>query len=103
MINAVVRSGFFQIRTMTKVKPFLLFYDFERVMHTFVSSRLDYYNSMYVGINQSTLSRLQIVQNAAARLLTGSQKRDHITPILSFLHWLPVRYRIDFKILLFIF
>ncbi len=72
-------------------------------MHAFVSSRLDYCNSLYVGINQSSLSRLQIVQNAAARLLTGSRKRDHITRILSSLHWLPVRYRIDFKILLFVF
>ncbi len=72
-------------------------------MHAFVSSRLDYCNSLYVGISQSTLSRLQIVQNATARLLTGSQKRDHITPILSSLHWLPVHYRIDFEILLFVF
>ncbi len=90
MINVVVRSGFFQTRTLTKVKPFLLFYDFERVMHAFVSSRLDYCNSMYVGINQSTLSRLQIVQNAAAILLTGSQKRDHITPILFYIGYQSV-------------
>ncbi len=77
--------------------------DFERKKHAFVSSRLDYCNSLYVGTSQSTLSRLQIVQNAAARLLTGSRKQDHITPILSSLHWLPVRYRIDLKILLFVF
>ncbi len=64
---------------------------------SFVSSRLDYYNSLYVGIHQSTLSRLQIVQNAAARLLTSSRKRDHITAILYVLHWLPVCYRIDLK------
>ncbi len=96
-INSVVRSGFFQLRTLAKIKPFLSFCDFERVMHAFVSSRLDYCNSLYVGISQSTLSRLQIVQNAAARLLTGSRKRDHITPILSSLHWLPVHYRIDIK------
>ncbi len=43
-----------------------------------------------------------MLQNAAARLLTGSRKQDHMTPILCTLHWLPVRYRIDYKILLFV-
>ena len=42
-------------------------------------------------------------QNVAARLLTGTKKREHITPVLASLHWLPVKYRIDFKILLFVF
>ena len=46
------------------------------------------------------LNRLQGVQNAAARLLTGTKKYDHITPILTELHWLPIKYRIEFKILL---
>lgn len=44
-----------------------------------------------------SISRIQMVQNTAARLLTGSRKRDHITPILHTLHWLPVRYRIYLK------
>ena len=77
--------------------------DLEKVIHAFISSRLDYCNSLYVGIGQSELNRLQLVQNAAARLLTETKKREHITPVLSSLHWLPVRYRIDFKILLFVF
>ena len=54
-------------------------------------------------IEQSGLRRLQLVQNAAARLLTGTKKRDHITPVLASLHWLPVNFRIDFKVLLFVF
>ena len=49
------------------------------------------------------MSRLQLVQNSAARLLTGTKKRDHITPVLISLHWLPVRFRVDFKILMFVF
>ncbi len=56
-----------------------------------------------MGIEQSALNRLQLVQNAAARLLTGTKKCEHITPVLSALHWLPVRFRIDLKILLFVF
>ncbi len=56
-----------------------------------------------VGISQSLVNRLQLVQNAAARLLTGRRKRYRITPILASLHWLPVRYRIDFKALVIFF
>uniref|UniRef100_A0A8C1LY92 Reverse transcriptase domain-containing protein n=1 Tax=Cyprinus carpio TaxID=7962 RepID=A0A8C1LY92_CYPCA len=102
-INLVVKSCFYQLRQLSKVKSFVSFTDFERVIHAFISSRLDYCNSLYVGIGEASLTRLQRVQNAAARLLTGTRKRDHITPILVSLHWLPVRFRIDFKILLLVF
>ena len=49
------------------------------------------------------LRKLQMVQNAAARVLTGTPWRAHITPILSQLHWLPVSYRITFKVLVLTF
>ena len=47
--------------------------------------------------------RLQLVQNAAARLLTNTNRREHITPVLNSLHWFSVPYRIDFKLLMFVF
>ena len=56
-----------------------------------------------MGISEASIARLQLVQNAAARLLTNTRKYDHITPILASLHWLPVRFRIHLKILLFAF
>uniref|UniRef100_A0A8C5I3C7 Reverse transcriptase domain-containing protein n=1 Tax=Gouania willdenowi TaxID=441366 RepID=A0A8C5I3C7_GOUWI len=102
-INGVLKSGFYHLRLLSKVKPFLSFNLFEQVVHAFISSRLDYCNALYSGISQKALYRLQLVQNAAARLLTGTKKREHITPILASLHWLPVKFRIDFKILLFVF
>ena len=102
-INSVVKASFFQLRLLTKIKPLLSFADFERVIHAFITTRLDYCNALYVGASQASLSRLQLVQNAAARLLTGTRTREHITPILASLHWLPVSFRIDFKILLFVF
>ena len=68
------------------------------LVNAFVSSRLDYCNSLLSGISESLLSKLQSVQNAAARLITRTRKFDHITPILRNLHWLPVRQRIDFKV-----
>lgn len=72
-------------------------------MHSFITSRLDYCNSLYIGVSQTCVSRLQLVQNAAARLLKRKRKRSHITPVLISLHWLPVKYRIEFKVLLFVF
>jgi len=102
-MNAVVKSCFYHLRLLAKVKLFLSFNSFEQAIHAFISSRLDYCNALYTGINQNALSRLQLVQNSAARLLTGTKKCTHTTPILASLHWLPVRFRIDFKILLFVF
>ncbi len=84
-------------------KPCLPRKEFESVIHVFITSRLDYCNSLYVGLDQSSLQCLQLVQNAAARLLTGTKKYEHITPVLASLHWLPVRFRIEFKILLIVF
>ena len=88
---------------LTKVKPFLSRNDLEMAIHAFISSRLDYCNSLYFGIKQSSLSRLQLVQNAAARLLTNTPRYSHITPVLLALHWLPVKFRIIFKLIMFVF
>ncbi len=50
-----------------------------------------------------TIRQLQLIQNAAARILTRTRKSEHITPVLRSLHWLPVTFRIDFKVLLLIY
>jgi len=63
----------------------------------FISSRLDYCNSLLAGATSGLLMKLQSVQNAAARFVTMSRKFDHIAPVLRDLHWLPVRRRITFK------
>jgi len=59
---------------------------------------LDYCNVLYCGIDEGLLSRLQSVQNAAARLVTGLERPEHVTPDLRQLHWLPVRLRVTFKL-----
>jgi len=51
---------------------------------------------------QSTLQPLQRVQNAAARLVSDTKPRDHISSVLAQLHWLPVNQRITYKLCLLI-
>lgn len=102
-ISSVVKNSFYQLRIISKIKHSLSYHNLEKVIHAFITSRLDYCNSLYIGLPQSLISRLQMVQNAAARLLTGSKKWDHITSVLASLHWLPVHQRIHFKILLMVF
>ena len=65
-----------------------------------VISRLDYCNSLYNGLPNVLLKKLQNIQNRAARLIKGLKTRDRITPTLIDLHWLPVKARIEFKICL---
>uniref|UniRef100_A0AAX7SWL5 Reverse transcriptase domain-containing protein n=1 Tax=Astatotilapia calliptera TaxID=8154 RepID=A0AAX7SWL5_ASTCA len=102
-VSAVVRSSFYQLRLISKARHYIPYKDLEKLIHAFVTSRLDYCNSLYCGLHSSLLHRLQTVQNAAARILTKTKKFAHITPVLADLHWLPVKYRIQFKILLFTF
>uniref|UniRef100_A0A669CP39 Reverse transcriptase domain-containing protein n=1 Tax=Oreochromis niloticus TaxID=8128 RepID=A0A669CP39_ORENI len=100
-VSSVVKSSFHQLRLISKAKSYIPYKDLEKLIHAFITTRLDYCNSLYMGLQLSLLQRLQLVQNAAARLLTGSRKYDSITPVLANLHWLPIKFRIDFKVLLF--
>ena len=53
--------------------------------------------------SHGNIRKVQSVQNAAARLLTGTRRGDHISPVLRHLHWLPVQRRVDFKLACFVF
>ena len=99
-IKQMSRTAFFHLRNIAKIRHILSLKDAETVIHAFVTSRLDYCNSLLSGCSKKSLKTLQLVQNAAARVLTGTKKRDHISPVLASLHWLPVKARIEFKILL---
>ena len=96
----VIKTAFFHLRNIAKVRPFINQNDAEKLIHAFISSRLDYCNSLFAGLPKKTTERLQLIQNSAARLLTKTKRREHISPVLASLHWLPVTFRIDFKVLL---
>ena len=73
-------------------------------MHSLVVSRLlDYANALLFGITDVLIGKLQRVQNYAARLVVRCDRRDHITPVLKKLHWLPVKQRVTYKIILLTF
>lgn len=72
----------------------------ENLIHGLVTSRLDYCDSLLYGLRNGLISKMQRVQNAAARLVNRSPRYCHITPLLTELHWLNVKRRINFKIIL---
>uniref|UniRef100_A0A8P4KSI9 Reverse transcriptase domain-containing protein n=1 Tax=Dicentrarchus labrax TaxID=13489 RepID=A0A8P4KSI9_DICLA len=99
-IKQTSRTAFFHLRNIRKIRHILSQTDAEKLIHAFVTSRLDYCNSLLSGYPNKSIKTLQLIQNAAARVLTGTRKRDHISPVLATLHWLPIKCRIEFKILL---
>ena len=101
-INHVCKSSFYALYRIGKLRTLLDNTCIEKLVHAFISSRLDYCNSILYGCPSYEIQKLQSVQNAAARLITHSKKYDHITPILKELHWLPVQERIIFKNLLLV-
>lgn len=96
-VAQVCRSCYCQLRQLRQVRCSLTSDAVKTLVHAFISSRLDYCNSLLTGVGDGVLRKLQSVQNAAARLITNTRKFDHITPVLRDLHWLPVRQRIVFK------
>ncbi len=99
-ISNVTKTAFFHLRNIAKLRNMLPVSDAEKLFHAFMTSRLDYCNALLGGCPASSINKLQVVQNAAARVLTRSRKYDHITPILQSLHWLPIKFHISYKILL---
>ena len=81
-----------------RISQFLPRDKLEMVLHAFVTSRINYCNGLLYGLPDCEIAKLQRGQKAAARLLMSCKQYDHITPILINLHWLPVRYRTNFKI-----
>jgi hypothetical protein len=98
-VTALVRSCNAQLRSIGQARKYLTTDATEKVLHAFLSSRLDNGNSLLYGLPDYQIQRLQRVQNTAARILTRTKKHKHISPIIKNLHWLPVAKRIVFKIL----
>ena len=92
-VSKVIKSANYHLRNIGKIRKFLNTDTTKSAIVSLVTSRLDYCN----GLTDELLCRLPKVQNNAARVVSGSKKYDHITPVLKDLHWLPIMKRIDFK------
>ena len=102
-ISAKCSSAAYYLRCISRIRKYLDTESTKTLIHAFVTSRLDYANSLLISANKSSIARLQVIQNRAARLIAKSQFKDHVTPMRKQLHWLPVDFRIQFKILLICF
>ena len=102
-VTAVSKSAFCSIRNIGSIRKHLTRDAAETIIHAFVTSRIDSSNSLLCGITNTQLSRLQGLQNIAARIITYTKKTDHITPVLADLHWLPIEPRLKYKICLIVY
>ena len=97
-VQNVCKSCFIQLRDFRNIRQFLTRDAAVLVANAFVSSRLDYCNSLFRSLSKFNLHRLQSIQNSAARIVTNSSKYTRITLVLRKLHWLPVQFRSEFKL-----
>ena len=97
-VSQVIKSTRVQVRDLYRIRPLLDLKTSVLLANALVSSRLDYRNSLFLSLTDFDLIRLQLVQNSLCRVITRSSKFSHITPQLKKLHWLPVRYRVQFNI-----
>ena len=97
-VQKVCKGCFCQLRDFRNIRQFLTQDAAVSVANAFVSSRLDYCNSLFRSLSKASLHRLQSIQNCAARIVTHSCRYTCITPVLRKLHWLPIQFRSEFKL-----
>ena len=97
-ISSLCRTTFLTLRRIESIRPFLSNSSTKKLAASVITSRLDYCNSPLAGVADEQIARIQKIQNNAARLVLKKSNRDHVTPLLKELHWLPVKYRIQYKL-----
>ncbi len=100
-ITKTARSCRFALYNIRKIRPFLLEHATQLLVQALFLSRLDYCNALLAGLPANSIKPLQLIQNAAARLIFNEPRRTHVTPLFINLHWLPIAARIKFKALMF--
>ena len=102
-INSNVAYCYKLLKNVSSIRSLITTSQTEMLVHSVISSRLDYCNSLFYSLTNSNLNKLQKVQNAAARVVLKLRKRDSIRLELINLHWLRIRERIMFKVIVFVF
>ncbi len=98
-VKAVTKSAYYHLKNIARIRCFVSSQDLEKLVHAFITSRVDYCNGLLTGLPRRPLDSCSSSRTLAARILTRNQKSEHITPVLRSLHWLPG----DFKVLLLVY
>ena len=96
--SSLCRTTCLALRKIASIRPFLSNSSTEKLVASMITSRLDYCNATFAGVADEQIARIQKIQNNAAPLILKKWKRHHVTPLLKELHWLPVEYRIQYKL-----
>ena len=102
-ISKLCGVAFYHLHNIKRIRKYLSRESTKMLVHAFITSRVDYCNSLSYGLPKYQLNKLQRVLNASARLICNAPRFCHISLLLRGLHWLPVTARIQFKILLITF
>ena len=97
-ISRLCRTTFLALRRIASIRPLLSNSSIEKLVASMITSRLDYCNATFAGVANEQIARIQKIQNKTARLILKKSKHDHVAPLLKELHWLPVKYRIQYKL-----
>jgi len=99
-VNNICKSSYYHIKALCHIRKLLSGDAARTTACAMVVGRLDYCNAVIYGSSSMNIDKLQRIQNTLARVVSKTHRRDHITPVLADLHWLPVRYRIEYKVAL---
>ena len=102
-VLSVCKSSVIHIRNLSRIKKCVDNSSLECLVHAFITTKLDYCNSLLCGAPSTLINKLQRIQNIVARIISGHGRYEHITPVLKSLHWLPVQQRIKFKTLVLVY
>ena len=102
-INHVVSIGYYHLRRLRQLRRHISKDVMKQLVFSLILCRIDYCNSILLGLSASSAAPLQRLQNTAARLVMGLRARDPVTSALAGLHWLPVHFWILYKLVLTIF
>ena len=96
------QSAWHHLFSISKIRPYLTKEQTQCIIHAYITSRLDQNNSLLSGVPKYLIYRLQKVQNAAAKVILGGDRKDRVTDLLKELHWLPLSQRHIFKTLVLV-
>ena len=97
-VGAKIKGAFYALKNIARIRSYLSSETTKILVHALVISKIDNCNALLYDLPKNLTDQLQRVQNAAAWVIAGVGKREHVTPILEDLHWLPVELRIIFTV-----